>query len=86
MLFRQAIKTFSPNDYGLYDMASNVWNWCSDWFSEEYYTGNYSKNPKGALTGITKLRCGASVNIIQTFRLRCANRGALSYCGFVVEK
>lgn len=24
------IKSYEPNGYGLYDMAGNIWNWCSD--------------------------------------------------------
>lgn len=66
-----AVKTFSPNSLGLYDMAGNVWEWCSDWYGT--YPSTSQANPIGAESGSLRvLRGGCWYNSPQY--LRCAYR------------
>jgi formylglycine-generating enzyme required for sulfatase activity len=66
--------SFKPNNFGLYDMSGNVWEWCNDWYADTYYKDAPYSNPPGPGEGIYHVFRGGSWISQEPF-LRCAQRG-----------
>ncbi len=54
------VGSFPPNDFGLYDMSGNVWEWCWDTYKKDYYKESPVNNPKGSANSIERVLRGGS--------------------------
>ena len=79
------VKGKKANEWGLYDMIGNVWEWCSDWHGD-YPTGGVT-DPTGPSSGSSRVFRGGGWFYVAGFvrsaiRSRCAPGFRYSLLGF----
>jgi len=74
------VASLAPNDYGLFDMIGNVYEWCADYYHYSFYESSPGSNPLAPevldeKTSVTKtLRGGSCYDGFFPSYLRCATR------------
>lgn len=69
------VMSYPPNEYGLYDMAGNVYEWCIDWYAYNYYETSAQEpdNPGGPQQGVYRVLRGGCWKSLKE-DLRCSHR------------
>lgn len=90
-VYTAPVGSFEPNEFGLYDMTGNVWEWCWDWYGVDYYKKSPKRNPQGPSAGsIRVVRGGSWVSIPRSLRTAYRNydnpAGSASSIGFRLSR
>jgi formylglycine-generating enzyme required for sulfatase activity len=49
------VDDYPPNDYGVYDIAGNVWEWCLDGYEVDFYANSPRRNPTAGANTVEEI-------------------------------
>ena len=73
------VKTYPPNDFGLYDMEGNVWEWCADYYRPDYYSQSPRSNPQGPADSYDPDEPGAVKRVQRGGSFLCSDEYCIRY-------
>lgn len=78
------VKTYPANGFGLCDMSGNVWQWCSDWYRDDYYqilarSHQPVKDPQGPNDSFDPSEPGVAKRVTRGGSFLCSDEYCTAY-------
>jgi sulfatase modifying factor 1 len=73
------VKSFPANDFKLYDMDGNVWEWCSDLYRPDYYSSGDKDNPHGPINSYDPEEPGVEKHVQRGGSFICSDQYCIRY-------
>src|SRR5262249_53123715 len=75
------VGSYPPNAWGLYDMAGNAWEWCSDYYQPGFQPPLYgaARDPKGPAFSLDTHGGGEEKRVLRGGSFLCSDTYCMRY-------